>query len=139
MLSIEPGALPVPREVAAAIEARIREASEASMLSVKTPHQQMAAVLHDVVEDTPVTLEDLKAQGFPQEVLEAVEALTKKQGETRLEAARRAAQNPIARVVKLTDVADNLDLGRISNPSEKDYARLKEYAQVKELLEEDSL
>jgi guanosine-3',5'-bis(diphosphate) 3'-pyrophosphohydrolase len=108
------------------------------MLSVKTPHEQMAAVLHDVVEDTPVTLEDLRAQGFPQEVLEAVEALTKRKGETRLEAARRAARNPIARVVKLADVTDNLDLGRISHPSEKDYARLKEYAQVKALLEQDT-
>lgn len=105
------------------------------MLAVKTPEQQMAAVLHDVVEDTDVTLEDLKAEGFPTEVLEAVKALTKTAGEARLDAARRAAQNPIARAVKLADVTDNMDLTRIANPTEKDYARLKEYEQVKELLE----
>lgn len=105
------------------------------MLAVETLPQKMAAVLHDVVEDTDLTLEDLQAEGFPAEVVEAVRALTKTDGEARLDAARRAAQNPIARAVKLADVSDNMDLRRIANPTEKDYARLKEYAQVKELLE----
>jgi len=105
------------------------------MLSVKTPHQRMAAVLHDVVEDTPLTLDDLKAEGFPQEVLAAIAALTKTPGETRLDAARRAAAHPVARAVKLADVTDNMDLSRIAQPTEKDYARLKEYEQVKALLE----
>lgn len=104
------------------------------MLAVKTPFERMAAVLHDTVEDTTVTLVDLRDAGFPPEVLDAVEALTKRKGESRLEAARRAAKNPISLVVKLADVTDNMDLGRISNPSEKDFARLKEYVQVKELL-----
>lgn len=105
------------------------------MLAVETPEQKMAAVLHDVVEDSALTLDDLKAEGFPAQVLEAVQALTKTAGETRLDAARRAAQNPIARVVKLADVTDNMNLGRIAQPTEKDRARLKEYAQVRELLE----
>jgi len=105
------------------------------MFRVRSPQEQMAAVLHDVVEDTPVTLEDLAAEGFPPEVLEAVEALTKKQGESRLEAAQRAVRNPIARIVKLADVTDNMDLRRIASPTEKDYARLKEYEQVKAILE----
>lgn len=104
------------------------------MLAVKTPFERMAAVLHDTVEDTTVTLVDLRDAGFPPEVLDAVEALTKRKGESRLEAARRAAKNPISLVVKLADVTDNMDLGRISNPSEKDFARLKEYVQVKEIL-----
>ena len=104
------------------------------MLAVKTQFERMAAVLHDTVEDTTVTLVDLRDAGFPPEVLDAVEALTKKRGESRIEAAHRAAKNPISLVVKLADVTDNMDLGRISNPSEKDFARLKEYEQVKELL-----
>lgn len=108
------------------------------MLAVKTPFERMAAVLHDVVEDTAVTLVDLKDAGFPPDVLDAVDALTKRKGESRLEAARRAANNPIARVVKLADVTDNMDLSRIFNPSEKDFARLKEYEQVKELLETEA-
>ncbi len=105
------------------------------MLAVTTPDEQMAAVLHDVVEDTPITLEDLAAEGFSPEVLAAIAALTKQAGESRLAAAQRAAQNPIARVVKLADVTDNMDLGRIAHPTAKDFARLQEYAQVKALLE----
>jgi GTP diphosphokinase / guanosine-3',5'-bis(diphosphate) 3'-diphosphatase len=104
------------------------------MLSVSHPHERMAAALHDVVEDTSVTLDDLRVHGFPEEVLTAVHALTKTKGEARLAAAARAAANPIARVVKLADVSDNMDLKRIATPTEKDFARLKEYEQVRALL-----
>lgn len=104
------------------------------MLSVEGEYAQMAAVLHDVVEDTSVTLDQLVSEGFPTAVVEAVEALTKRPGETRLMAAERAAQNPIARVVKLADNADNMDLSRIPNPTERDFARLAEYQAVRQLL-----
>ena len=69
------------------------------MLRVNTEHEQMAAVLHDVVEDTSVTFERLEQEGFPIEVLRAIAALTKRPGETRLDAAMRAAADPVARVV----------------------------------------
>jgi GTP diphosphokinase / guanosine-3',5'-bis(diphosphate) 3'-diphosphatase len=94
----------------------------------------MAAILHDVVEDTPITFEDLIREGFPPEVVTAVQALTKQAGESRIDAARRAAIDPIARVVKLADVTDNMDLSRIPSPTEKDYARIQEYEQVRQLL-----
>ena len=105
------------------------------MLAVTTPSEQMAAVLHDTVEDTDITFNDLKEARFPQEVIDAVEALTKRNGESRLDAAARAVVNPIARIVKLADVTDNMDLSRIPNPTEKDFARLAEYKKVKCLLE----
>lgn len=104
------------------------------MFRVEGAFERMAAVLHDVVEDTEVTLEQLAKEGFPHEVIEAVEALTKRPGETRLEAGKRAAANPIARVVKLADNAENMDLSRIPNPTEKDHARMREYADVRALL-----
>jgi GTP diphosphokinase / guanosine-3',5'-bis(diphosphate) 3'-diphosphatase len=104
------------------------------MLRVTTPFERMAAVLHDVVEDTDVTLEQLASEGFPQAVLVAVEALTKRSGETRLEAAARAASDPIALVVKLADNAENMDLLRIAQPTAKDFERLREYEQVRALL-----
>jgi GTP diphosphokinase / guanosine-3',5'-bis(diphosphate) 3'-diphosphatase len=104
------------------------------MLSVTTEAERMAAVLHDVVEDTAITLEDLRHEGFPEAVIDAIVALTKTPGETRLAAAQRAVVNPIARQVKLADVADNMDLSRIAEPTERDYARLKEYEQVRGLL-----
>lgn len=105
------------------------------MLSLDTPEQWMAAVLHDVVEDTSVTLADLEGEGFPAQVVEAVRVLTKRPGESRLEAAGRAVRNRIARAVKLADVADNMNLKRIANPAKKDHARLKEYEQVMEVLQ----
>ena len=104
------------------------------MFRVNGEHEQMAAVLHDVVEDTAITIDDLAREGFPSEVLRAIAALTKLPGETRLEAAARAAADPIARKVKLADNAENMDLSRIPNPTEKDYARCREYEEVRALL-----
>lgn len=104
------------------------------MLTLRSPHERMAAVLHDVVEDTELTFADLAEQGFPAEVIEAVRALTKQPGESRLQAAERAVQNPIARAVKLADVADNMDLNRLPEPTETDFARLREYRAVLEIL-----
>jgi (p)ppGpp synthase/HD superfamily hydrolase len=104
------------------------------MLAVRTPHERMAAVLHDIVEDTPTTFDELVAEGFPPEVVAAIRALTKTDGEKRVDAAHRAAADPVARAVKLADVADNMDLSRIAAPTEKDYARLEEYKQVRAIL-----
>ena len=104
------------------------------MLRVDGAHEQMAAILHDVVEDTSVTLDNLAQEGFPSEVLRAIAALTKLPGETRLEAAARAAADPVARKVKLADNAENMDLSRIPNPTDKDYARCREYEEVRALL-----
>lgn len=104
------------------------------MLRLSSPQERMAAVLHDVVEDTDISLESLVAQGFDADVVAAIEALTKRPGETRLQAAARAAANGIALQVKLADNAENSDLSRISNPAARDYARLEEYKAVRELL-----
>jgi len=97
------------------------------MLAVTTPEARMAAVLHDVVEDTPVTLEQLRAEGFPAAVVEAVEALTKREGEEYEAFIRRVAPNPIAREVKLADLKDNSDLSRIAEPTEKDRVRIEKH------------
>jgi (p)ppGpp synthase/HD superfamily hydrolase len=104
------------------------------MFSVETPHERLAAVLHDVVEDTEVTIDDLADEGFPTEVLDAIQALTKLKGESRLDAAMRAVRNPIARKVKLADLADNMDMSRIPHPTASDHARLREYENVRKLL-----
>ena len=104
------------------------------MLAVEGLHARMAAVLHDVIEDAAVTVEYLHKEGFPPEVIEAIQALTRKSGEGRIDAARRAFRDPIARVVKLADVNDNMDMNRIANPTEADFSRLKEYEVVRALL-----
>jgi (p)ppGpp synthase/HD superfamily hydrolase len=104
------------------------------MLSVDTPEARMAAALHDVVEDTAVTLEQLRAEGFPEAVIEAVEALTKRDGEDYEAFIRRAALNPVARKVKLADLRDNCDLSRIAEPTEKDRRRIEKYQRAIEYL-----
>lgn len=106
------------------------------MEAVDGETHKIVAVLHDVVEDTCLTLEDLREYGFSDEVLEAISALTKQHGESRIDAAHRAAANPIARVVKLADLADNMDLSRLQHIGEKDRMRLEQYRQVKKILEQ---
>ncbi len=92
-----------------------------------------------MVEDTPVTFEMLISEGFSVHIIDAIRALTKLPKESRMEAALRAAVNPIARVVKLADNSENMDLSRIPNPTEKDHVRQKEYQKVRELLLSDNL
>lgn len=83
------------------------------MLAVpRDPIIRAVAVLHDCVEDTTVTLKDL-AEDYPEAVVEAVDALTKREGEVYRDYIARVAANDIARLVKLTDLADNLDPYRL--------------------------
>jgi (p)ppGpp synthase/HD superfamily hydrolase len=97
------------------------------MQAVSGEAERIAAVLHDIVEDTAITFDDLLAEGFSVDIVDAVRALTKFDGETREQAARRIVRNPIARAVKLADIADNMDLSRIPNPTERDFERLRQY------------
>ena len=105
------------------------------MLSVDSIEARMAAMLHDVVEDSDVTLEQLRAEGFPASVIEAVEALTKREGEDYEAFIRRVAPNMLARQVKLADLRDNSDLSRIAQPTEKDRLRIEKYRRAIQYLE----
>lgn len=100
------------------------------MFSLDDEKDRIIAVLHDVVEDTDASLEDLKTCGFPEDVLSALDALTRKPGETRMQQAGHIKKNPAARRVKLADLSDNMDMSRIRQPGEEDFARLREYEAV---------
>ena len=95
-----------------------------------------AALLHDVVEDTHVTLEDL-AKDFPEEVVEAVRLLTHDPQEEYLEYVRRIKPNPVAMKVKLADIAHNTDESRFAGVQVSEgmlgYFR-KKYAGAMEIL-----
>ena len=97
------------------------------MLRVRTDAERMAAVLHDVVEDTPWTLDDLRARGFPDEVVEAVDRLTRRPEESYDAFVERAAAHPVARRVKLADIEDNLDLRRLDEVAPRDLDRISRY------------
>ncbi|MFO7779370.1 MAG: HD domain-containing protein [Nitriliruptoraceae bacterium] len=73
-----------------------------------------AALLHDVLEDSELTLQDLAAAGMPPKVLETVDRLTRRPGESHSAAVRRAAAHPVAAVVKRADIADNTDPARLA-------------------------
>jgi (p)ppGpp synthase/HD superfamily hydrolase len=97
------------------------------MLKLATPEERMAAVLHDVVEDCGVTLDDLRTGGFSEAVVAAVDALTKRDGESYEDFVARAARDAVGRRVKLADLEDNSDLSRIANPTPSDFERLEKY------------
>jgi (p)ppGpp synthase/HD superfamily hydrolase len=97
------------------------------MFRMTSEAERMAAVLHDVVEDTDWSLDGLLAEGFPAEVVEAVDCLTRREGEPYDDFVARAAANPIARRVKLADLEDNMDVRRILTWSAKDGERMERY------------
>jgi len=104
------------------------------MLRLTTNEERIAAVLHDVVEDCGVTLDDLRAEGFTPAVLRAIDSVTKRDGETYDAFVARAAVDPIGRRVKLADLEDNSDPARIANPTDRDRERMKKYARAIQFL-----
>lgn len=97
------------------------------MMRAETEQERMVAVLHDVVEDTPWTLAELRAEGFPPEVVAALDALTKRPGERYEDFIERVVVDPLARRVKLLDLEDNMDLTRLGRLDDADVARLERY------------
>lgn len=93
-----------------------------------------AAWLHDVLEDTEVTAEDLAVAGIPANVVDAVLALTRRSGESYEAYLARVAENPLAVQVKLADLEHNSDLSRIPHPTERSRARAEKYRRAQEFL-----
>ncbi len=96
----------------------------------------VAALLHDVMEDTPYTLEDLREEGFSEEVLEALVLLTHQKSEDYLDYVRRIKDNPIAKAVKLADLAHNSDLTRLDMVDEKAVERKNRYQEAQAILKD---
>ena len=99
-----------------------------------TEEEICAALLHDVVEDSAYTLEDLRAMGFPEAVLEALALLTHDDATPYLDYVARLRSNPIARKVKRADLAHNSDEARLNEIGPADRKRLEKYRLAAELL-----
>jgi len=97
------------------------------MLRMRTKDERIVAVLHDVIEDTRYTLEDLRKAGYSQKILRSLNYLTRLEGEEYEEFIRRVKHNPLARKVKIADIEDNLNLGRIRKPKKHDFMRIEKY------------
>ena len=97
------------------------------MMRMESEAAMIAALLHDVVEDSEWTLEQLRGEGFSEEVLQAVDCLTSRKGETYDEFISRVRSSEIARRVKIADLEDNMNVKRIGEITPKDLARVEKY------------
>ena len=103
---------------------------------MKDEQTTIVALLHDVVEDSNFTLEDLKEEGFDNKVLEAVALLTHGKDVKYLDYVLEIKKNPIAKAVKIADLKHNSDLSRIENVDQKVLERREKYLKALALLEE---
>jgi (p)ppGpp synthase/HD superfamily hydrolase len=97
------------------------------MCRLNSEAERIVGVLHDVLEDTDWTFEDLKREGYPDELLVALDCVTKREGEAYEDFVKRSASNPLARRVKLADLEDNMDVRRMNEVTAKDAQRLEKY------------
>lgn len=104
------------------------------MHQMTTADEQIVALLHDVVEDSPWTLDALRAEGFSEEIVRAIDCLTRREGESYEGFIARGVSNPIARHVKLADIEDNMDLRRLGEIGMKELERLQRYQRARKVI-----
>ncbi|MBR4943199.1 MAG: GTP pyrophosphokinase [Clostridia bacterium] len=104
---------------------------------MQTEEETVCALLHDIIEDTPYTLEDLRGMGFAERVLDALALLTHAKDVPYMEYVEAIAKNPIAKQVKMADLRHNSDRGRMAGEpiDERMLARWEKYALALEYLE----
>ena len=95
----------------------------------------IVALLHDVIEDTEYTLDDLRKFGFAEDVLSAISLMTHADDVPYMEYVVKIKTNPIAKAVKLADLKHNSDMSRLDRITQTDEERVKKYKQAIELLE----
>lgn len=105
------------------------------MENCETTEEKIVALLHDTIEDTEMTLERLRAEGFSERVLEAIDCLTHRADEPYMAYIVRVCENRLAARVKLADLQDNMNLSRIPHPNVQDYSRLEKYRKAKACIE----
>ena len=103
---------------------------------MSTEETTIVALLHDVVEDTDYTIEDLTAMGFDQAITDAIALMTHTDGVDYMDYVRRVKENPIAKTVKLADLRHNSDLTRLDIVDKEAIARKEKYLKAIELLED---
>lgn len=103
---------------------------------METEDETVVALLHDVVEDTKYTFDDIRAMGFSEKVIEALTLLTHDDAEPYLDYVARLKDNALARKVKLADLRHNSDLTRLDVIDEKALMRVRKYAEAIRVLTE---
>ena len=94
----------------------------------------IVALLHDVVEDSAYTLEDLAAMGFSESVIAAIGLMTHGENEPYLDYEAKLRENPIARAVKLADLKHNSDITRLDTVDDRAIERIEKYRKAIRIL-----
>lgn len=97
------------------------------MMKAEGYADKIVAILHDTLEDTPLTVECLEDEGFPAEIINAIEAITKREGEDYEAFIERIALNSLAVRVKLLDLYDNIDVTRLPELGDRELERTAKY------------
>ena len=92
--------------------------------------EKIVAILHDIVEDTTITLQDLRDRGYSDYIVNSIDCLSKRDGESYDKFVERTMTDTMASYVKLADLEDNMDLSRLKTVTEKDKTRIKKYKKV---------
>ena len=101
---------------------------------LKSEDEKIVALLHDTLEDTSLTKNDLEAFGFEANIVEAVVAITRLKDEDYFEFIRRVKNNPLAKKVKIADLLHNSNLNRLTVIKPEDLERQKKYLKALEIL-----
>ncbi|MBC7880779.1 MAG: HD domain-containing protein [Anaerolineae bacterium] len=100
------------------------------MGSMHSEMERIVGVLHDAIEDSDLTLAQLVDAGFGAQIVAAIDAITKREGEAYETYLERVIANPIALRVKIADMSDNMNMARIIEPTQKDWQRLEKYREI---------
>jgi len=98
------------------------------MNMVTSEDEKITAILHDVIEDSPMTIADLYSEGFEPDIVQAIDCLSKKEGEPYSDYINRVMKSDLAVRIKIADLTDNMNMLRTqSELTEKDFDRYKRY------------
>jgi (p)ppGpp synthase/HD superfamily hydrolase len=101
------------------------------MHKVEHIDEKIVAVMHDLIEDTKLTIDDIKNKGFNENICDALICLTKQKSEIYENYIKRISDNKIATIVKIADLEDNMNIMRLISPiHEKDFTRLSKYLEA---------
>lgn len=97
---------------------------------MRTAAERQVAAMHDLIEDTSITLQRLRDEGFSDEVINGVDSVSRRPGESRMDAARRVLFDPVGLFVKVEDLLHNLDPSRLPEMSPQDHSLMAAYRKV---------
>jgi (p)ppGpp synthase/HD superfamily hydrolase len=104
------------------------------MTKCDTDEERIVALLHDVVEDTNITIDNLREYGFSEEVINAIDCLTRRPNESYDDFIMRVKTNELATKIKIFDIEDNMITKRLKEITEKDLKRLNKYSIALQML-----